>query len=87
MKKIKYQSDDDDGNFVVVPYKARTKHVESSSTESEGDEVNEQTRVNPKWIVDAIKNFNARQRRTMKDLGFGNNSLIGDYGHLLCGSI
>lgn len=71
VKKIKYKNDDDD-DFVVVPYRARTKYANTTSTNSDVEEVTDQMRISTKWLVDAIKNLNARQRRVMEEIGFVN---------------
>lgn len=69
VKRLKYKNADED--FVIVPYRARTKHADPSSTDSEVAEFSDQRRVSPRWLVDAIKKLNARQRRAVEELGFG----------------
>lgn len=76
MKRIKHQADEnDDNDFEIVPYRARTKNTDPPSSESEVEEVdtgNDQRRVSPKLLVDALKRMNPRQMKAVEDLGFGN---------------
>lgn len=63
MKRIKYHTDDEDGDededddFEVVPYRARSKNTEPTTSGSKAEEVDDsgdQRRVSSKWLVDAM---------------------------------
>lgn len=71
MKRLKYHNDDDDDeDFEVVPYRARTKNAENTTSDSELDEVGELRRISPRWLVDALHNLNPRQCSAVEDMGF-----------------
>lgn len=72
VKRIKYRSDeDDDDDFEVVSYKAQTKHVENTTSNSEPDDSSELRRVSLKWLIEAMHNLNPQQRSVVEDMGFG----------------